>query len=164
MIDFSDFGCPYCGEFARETYPALERDYVRTGKLYFKYVPFLTGGFPNSREVTRAAECAAEQGRFWPMLDRVYAAQREWKGARDPLPVIARMWSAAGVDGARAKRCYTSGLTDRRTQRATEVANDIGVRVTPSFVVDGRPVQGALPLAEFRRIIDAALLLARTPR
>lgn len=48
IIDFSDFGCPYCGQFSLETYPALEREYVTTGKVLFKYVPFLVGMFPHA--------------------------------------------------------------------------------------------------------------------
>ena len=89
LIDFSDFGCPYCAQFTRETYPAIEREYVRTGKVFF---------------------------------------------------------------------------TDPRTTRANDVASTIGVRVTPSFLVNDRPVQGALPLADFRKVIDAALLLEAAKR
>ena len=54
MIDLSDFACPYCAEFSKETYPAIEKEYVKTGKLFFKYVPFLVGSFPHSDEATRA--------------------------------------------------------------------------------------------------------------
>lgn len=164
IIDLSDFACPYCAEFSRETYPAIERDYVRTGKAFFKYVPFVVGSFRHSREATRAAECAAEQDQFWPMLDRVYAAQREWKQAADPQPVLVGLAKMVGVDSSRFAACVASGRTDARTARATSVADDIGVRVTPSFVVNGRPVEGALPLADFRRVIDAALLLSKTRR
>ena len=62
LIDLSDFACPYCGEFSRETYPTIERDYVNTGKVFFKYVPFVVGSFPHSQEATRAAECDRSGG------------------------------------------------------------------------------------------------------
>lgn len=161
IVDFSDFACPYCGEFSREAYPDIAREFVSTGKVFFKYLPFVAGSFRHSREATRAVECAAEQGKFWEMLDRVYAVQREWKTASDAVPVLARESAAAGLDTARAAACYASGRTDARTARLTGVANDIGVRVTPSFLVNDRPVQGALPLAEFRKVIQAALLLTQ---
>ena len=157
MIDFSDFACPYCGAFSRETYPAIEREYVNTGKVFFKYVPFVAGNFPNSREATRATECAADQGGFWPMMTLVYDKQSEWRQGGDPYPRLSGMASAAGLDTARLGECYRSARTDARTARASSLANDIGVRVTPSFVVNDRPIQGALPLAEFRTVIDAAL-------
>ena len=162
MIDLSDFACPYCGEFSRETFPSIEREYVRTGKVFFKYVPFVVGSFPHSAEATRATECAADQGAFWPMMQRVYEAQGAWRsGGGDPYPVLSGIASAAGLDTARIRACYDSKRTDVRTARATSVATDLGVRVTPSFIVNERPIQGALPLAEFRKVIDAALLVSQ---
>jgi protein-disulfide isomerase len=160
IIDFSDYGCPYCGEFTRETYPTIEREYVRTGKVFFKYVPFIVGMFPHSADATRAVECAAEQGRFWPMLDRVYDAQKEWRTSSDPRALLTSLASAAGADTATLARCYADRHTDARIARATGLANQVGVRVTPSFIVNERPIEGALPLADFRRVIDAALLVA----
>jgi protein-disulfide isomerase len=164
LIDLSDFACPYCGEFSRETYPAIERDYVQTGKVFFKYVPFVVGSFVHSREATRATECAADQGGFWPMLAKVYDAQREWKASSDPYAVLSSVAGAAGLDTVRLGACYASQRTDARTARVTERANALGVRVTPSFLVNERPVQGALPLEEFRKVIDAALLLSQSRR
>ncbi len=164
IIDFSDFACPYCGEFSLKTYPALEEEYVRTGKVFFKYVPFIMGSFPNSREATRAAECAADQDRFWPMLDRVYGAQREWKQSRNPVDILNALAVAEGLDTTRFGICYRSGSTDARTARATGAADDVGVRVTPSFIINGHPVVGALPLAEFRKVISGALLLLESER
>lgn len=158
VVDFSDFGCPYCGQFTRETYPALEREYVRTGKVLFKYVPFVAGMFPNGQQAARAAECAADQGRFWPMHDSLYAQQAEWKKALMPSGVFQRDVAALGLDRARFDACYATQEVHARTRRANGIADRIGVRVTPSFVVDGRPVEGALPIADFRRVLDAALL------
>lgn len=160
VVDLSDFGCPYCGEFSRETYPQLDREYVTTGKVFFKYLPFVVGTFPHAGEATRAAECAAEQGQFWEMFDRIYRTQAEWRrgGAAD-----AQMAALAGttrVDTARFATCYRDHHTDALTARATDVANELGVRVTPSFLVNDRPIQGALPWAEFRKVIDAALMTA----
>lgn len=157
MIDFSDFGCPYCAQFTRETFPVIEREYIRTGKVFFKYVPFLVGMFPHAAEAARAAECAGEQGRFWEAADEVYAAQREWKQSADPRAALAAAVRSAGADASEFARCYDDRHTDVRTGRATDAANALGVRVTPSFVIDGRPIEGALPLAEFRKILDAAL-------
>lgn len=161
IIDFSDFGCPYCGQFSLETYPALEREYVTTGKVFFKYVPFIVGMFPQAGEATRATECAGDQGGFWPMMELVYKAQSEWKRGGDPYPLLSGMAGAAGLDTARFGACYASKRTDSRTARASNLASELGVRVTPSFIVNERPIQGALPLADFRKVIDAALMVSR---
>ncbi|MHB8839651.1 MAG: DsbA family protein, partial [Gemmatimonadaceae bacterium] len=79
MVDFSDFGCPFCGRHALETQPALEREFVATGKVFYKYVPFVMGMFPNGDVAARAAECAAEQGKLWEMHDALYADHSAWK-------------------------------------------------------------------------------------
>jgi protein-disulfide isomerase len=159
MIDLSDFACPYCGEFSLTTYPTIEREYVKTGKVLFKYVPFIVGSFPNSAEATRAVECAAEQGAFWPMMTHVYEGQGRWRKSGDPYAVLSGIAGGAGLDTARIGSCYASRRTDVRTAKASSIASDLGVRVTPSFVVNERPVQGALPIEEFRKVIDAALMV-----
>jgi len=163
ILDFSDFGCPYCGEFSRQTYPVIEREYVRTGKVYFKYMPFIAG-FPHGREATRASECAAEQGKFWEMHDRIYETQAEWRRGNAVDAQMAALAGTIPLDSVRYAACYRDRHTEARTAKATALANELGVRVTPSFLVNERPVQGALPIAEFRKVIEAALLLARTPR
>ena len=161
MIDLSDFACPYCGEFSLTTYPAIEREYVKTGKVFFKYVPFVVGSFPHSAEATRVVECAADEGAFWPMVTRIYAGQGQWRKSGDPYAVLSGIAAAAGLDTARIGSCYASRRTDARTAKASSAASDLGVRVTPSFVVNERPVQGALPIEEFRKVIDAALMVSQ---
>lgn len=164
VIDFSDFGCPYCAQFTRETYPVIEREYVKTGKVFFKYVAFVVGMFPHSQEATRVAECVADEGRFWTMADHLYEAQKEWKRASDPRDLLFGIASVVGADTSAVSQCYRDGRSERRTARANDAANTLGVRVTPSFLVNERPIQGALPLAEFRKVIDAALLVAQLHR
>jgi len=164
VIDFSDFGCPYCAQFTRETYPVIEREYVKTGKVFFKYVPFVVGMFPHAAEATRVAECVGDQGRFWTMADHLYEAQSEWKRATDPRPLLLGIASVVGADTSVVSQCYRDGRSERRTARANDAANTLGVRVTPSFLVNERPIQGALPLPEFRKVIEAALLVAQLHR
>lgn len=154
VVNFSDFGCPFCGTFAHETYPALEREFVRTGKVFFKYVPFVMGMFPNAREATRAAECAAEQGKFWEMHDRIYADQRAWKQAFAPEEIFRRDAAGLRLDAARFDACYSGRQTDRRTIEATRRAEQLRVRATPSFFVNGRLIEGALPLEHFRMLLN----------
>ena len=154
VVDFSDFGCPYCGAFSRETYPTVERDYVQTGKVFFKYVPFVMGMFPNGDAAARASECAGDQGRFWPMYERLYAGQNEWKHAREPLPLLQRYATASGVDATRFTSCYQGSQPHPRTKVADGAAQRLGIRATPTFFVNGHMLEGALPLPQFRQLLD----------
>ncbi|MHB1096759.1 MAG: DsbA family protein [Gemmatimonadaceae bacterium] len=153
MVDFSDFGCPFCGRHALETQPALEREFVATGKVFYKYVPFVMGMFPNGDVAARAAECAAEQGKFWEMHDALYANQSAWKRGSDPAAAFRRHAVALGMNTTRFDACYTEDRGGARTRRATEAAERIGIRATPTFFIDGRAIEGALPLDQFRRLL-----------
>lgn len=157
LVNFSDFGCPFCAGFARETEPAIDREFIRTGKVFFKYVPFVMGTFPNGQQAARAAECAADQGRFWAMHDQLYRRQREWKNTIDAASVFRRIEQELGLDVGKAAACYKANHLHPRSARATEAADRLGVRVTPSFVLNGKAIEGALPLPQFRELIEAAI-------
>ena len=163
MVEFSDFGCPYCAQHARETFPALERDFIATGKVFYKHVPFVMGMFPNGDRAARAAECAGEQDRFWPMHDSVYARQADWKRGSDPDAVLTGLARQVVPDAARWLACQTADRQRARTDAANARARQLGVRATPSFFIDGQLVEGALPLPVMRQGLNA-LLRERTAR
>lgn len=161
VVNFSDFGCPFCGSFARETEPVLVKEYVETGKVFIKHVPFVMGMFPNGRQAARAAECAGEQGKFWPMHDRLYDQQTAWKRSLAPFGVFRNYARAIGLDEPSFAKCYTGDMLHPRTARANDAASQFGVRATPSFIVNGRGVEGALPLPQFRMLLDEVLRSGR---
>lgn len=153
VVEFSDFGCPYCAVFALETYPELYSEFVETGKVYWRYVPFVMGMFPNGAEAARAVECAAEQGGFWPMHDLLYERQRQWKGSSDPEAVFAELAGSLDLDGERFDGCYAEDRGGDRTYAANYAADRLGIRATPTFLINGRMLQGAAPLEQFRAIL-----------
>jgi protein-disulfide isomerase len=163
VLEFADFGCPYCARFAVETYPSLADEFVKPGLVRWKYVPFVLGMFPNGREAARAAECAADQGTaaFGRMHDRLYARQGEWTSAADPAGVFGSFAGATGLDVARFASCYGSDEPDRRIRASNALADRMAVRATPTFFVDGRRVEGALPVAQFRAVLLDALRRSR---
>lgn len=153
VVNFSDFGCPYCGTYARETHPALAREYIATGKVFFKYVPFVMGMFPNGDKAARAAECAADQGKFAAMHDRLYEEQRAWKRGGEPAQVFAQAATAIALDRPAFDACMRDGKVDVRTAVANDRAMRLNIRATPTFFVDGHQVEGALPLPQFRQLL-----------
>ena len=157
MVEFSDFGCPFCAQHARETFPALERDFVATGKVLYKHVPFVMGMFPNGDRAARAAECAGEQDRFWPMHDSVYAHQGDWKRGGDPDAVLGALARQVVPDGDRWTACYAADRQRARTAAANAAAKGLRVRATPTFFVNGQMVEGALPLPVMRQGLEAML-------
>lgn len=155
VYEFSDFGCPFCGMFARGTYPELHEEFVATGKVRWTYVPFVMGMFPNGAESARAAECAAEQEKFWEMHDLLYAKQNEWKASRSPERLVNGYAAELGLNADEFASCYREDRGGARTAINNRAADALRVRATPSFFVNGRLVEGALPAEQFRQLLQA---------
>jgi protein-disulfide isomerase len=160
LIEFSDFGCGYCRRFHEETFPALHEQYVETGRIEWKFMPFITGMFDNSLAVTEAAECAFEQDRglFEALSDRLWERQSEWKGSQEP-EAVARAWTRElGGDLGTFDSCLAEDRRIQRVANATVLAQQLGVRGTPTFWLVGYgPLQGALPLDVFEGVLGAVL-------
>jgi protein-disulfide isomerase len=156
VIEFSDFGCPYCARFALETFPAIHREYIETGKVFWKYIPFVLGIFPNGDLAALAAECAGEQGvdRFWRRHDELYKEQQAWKSTRTPDVFFSDLARRLGLDVGRFEGCFDERRGAERSRAANRLASYVGVRSTPTFIVNGFPVQGALPIDAFRMVLD----------
>ena len=154
VVNFSDFGCPYCASFSRETYPALAREFVQTGKVLFKYVPFAMGTFPNGKQAARASECAAEQGKFWPMHARLYAP-----GTRIDREQLLEHAADIGLDVDRFTRELDDGTCDAQVEQDLADARALGVYGrTPVLFVNGIPLTGEQSLGALRVLVDDELL------
>jgi len=149
VIEFGDFGCSACGVFARDAWPTVKRDFVESGKVLWKYVPFVAGNFPNGPEAARAGECAGAQNAFWPMHDRIYEAQREWGRARNPRETFLGYAKELGLDEAAFSRCYQNDAGRERTNLAGQAARAAQVTGTPTFFINGQRVVGAPLVGDF---------------
>lgn len=156
IVEFGDFGCSYCAKFNVETYPKIDSAYIKKGAVRWKMVPYVTGMFRNSREVTEAAECAAEQGGFWKMHDLLYAKRKEWQASSDIRTLVAQYVKQLKLDLTAFGRCQMNPEIRRRIQRHDAIAQQLGIRGTPTFFVNGRIVPGAIPFELFQQVIEGA--------
>lgn len=166
LIEVSDFQCPFCREFALETFPALDSAYVRTGQVRVVFISYPLPNHEASWGASEAALCAGAQDRFWPMHDRLFRSQGEWGQAADPIPLYVRDAAAVGADTAAFRRCL------ERDGVAPIIISDLlqgtsgGVNGTPTFILqaagaEGQPQQrmlvGAQDFAALSQAIDALL-------
>ncbi len=136
--------------------PALFEEYVDTGKVKFVYKHMAILG-QESVWAAEASECAADQGQFWPYHDLVFSRQAgENQGAfnKDKLLALA---VELKLDMAQFGPCLTNDQTLDRVKGDTQEGQQVGVRGTPTFFVNGRAVVGALPLQDFQQVIEQAL-------
>ena len=156
IIEFADFQCPYCGRFFAETKPQIDEQYMQSGKVRFAYFNFAFLG-PESNWAAEAAECAADQDKFWEYHDKLYDSQSgENQGAfnKDNLKKFAE---ELGLDTSAFNECLDSGKYSQLVQDESSLASSIGVRSTPTFLINGQAVVGAQPYEIFQQTIDSLL-------
>lgn len=164
VLEFSDFGCGYCRRFHAETFPALLEDYIETGKVEWKYVTFVSGMFPNGSAAALAAECAGEQERFAPMRVLLYERQSEWKSQSNPTGSLEALAVEAGADAEEYRACMADERPLPRIRAGFLTGARIGVRGTPTFLINGMPLVGAQPIemwADIFTVVEAEAAAGR---
>ncbi|MEM5802063.1 MAG: DsbA family protein [Candidatus Aenigmatarchaeota archaeon] len=152
MIEFSDFQCPFCARFWKDTLPLLEEEYIKTGKLKFVYRDFPLDFHQFAKKAAEAAECANEQNKFWEYHDKLFENQQ----ALD-ITSLKRYAQELGLDTAKFNECLDSGKYANEVQKDVQDGMAYGVSGTPTFFINGIKVVGAQPYSVFKRIIDQEL-------
>ncbi|MAS35488.1 MAG: hypothetical protein CL610_15865 [Anaerolineaceae bacterium] len=146
IIEFSDFNCPYCGRFARETLPLLRENY--DGRIRFVYRDFPILG-DSSLQAAIAAECADDQGAFWDFHDLLFENQRGFNQEG-----FIRFSEELALDGEQFVACQNDPATRDEVIADYAEAERLGVSGTPTFFINGRRVVGAQPYEVFQGVID----------
>jgi len=157
VVEISDFQCPFCKEWHDETYAAVKRDYVDSGKIRFAYINFPLPEHRNAWPAAEAAMCAAAQSKFWPMHDALFATQKSWETLSDPSSYLDSLAVSIGVDSAAYHSCVSKHEMRALIQADIDRATSSGVNSTPSFNIGGEMIAGAQPTEVFRKAIDSAL-------
>ncbi len=155
VVEYASVGCPVCGKWAREVFPAFKRKYIDTGRVRFTYREMLVGG---GVEVTAAAagfvlaRCAGPD-KYFPVIEAIYRDQDAL--FQSPRPVLQGVARGVGLDEARFTACMGDDKAFTALNARTEAnARSGGVDSTPTFVVNGRKLDaGFQPLTA----LDAAV-------
>ena len=148
LVEFSDFQCPYCGK-VHPTLQQLVDDYSGKVTWVYKHFPVIS---PDSRKVSEASECAAEQGKFWEYTDGLYANQSLIN--QDYLSQLA---SEIGLNQDKFDKCLSSGKYASKVAEHEQEARSVGVTGTPGIYVNDVLIKGAVPIEQFRQVIDSML-------
>jgi len=161
VVEFSDFECAHCLKF----HEAVERVMRGSGddvRVVFRHFPLDASCNPKvpSRVhqqaclAADAAECAAEQGKFWEYHNVLFDNQQEL--GREFLIAYAER---LGLDGQRFATCLGSNETRARVERDARLGAELGIDSTPTVFINGRMIKGALDPDQ----LADALVLARDP-
>jgi protein-disulfide isomerase len=161
IVEYADFECGACAHFAILTAPDVRQRLVATGRVRLRFRDFPIQGHRYSPIAHQAGACAGEQGRFWEMADQIFFNQSTWIQDRRPARQFEDYARAIGLNMDQ----YDSCIKERRHAGDIEASRQhglaVGVKFTPSFVIGGLLVAGALPYDSIVRLVERAEARAR---
>ena len=156
IVEFLDPACETCRAF----YPLVKEIMAANPekiRLVLRHAPFHNG----SDQVVAVLEAARRQGKFWPALEALLAAQAEWSPHHTPQ--VALVWKhleGLGLDLDKMRADVASPEIARLIAQDLDDARTLNVTKTPSFFVNGKPLArfGYEPL---KALVDEALRASR---
>ena len=152
IIEYASLTCPHCAQFHTETLPQLKTDWIDTGKAKLVYRDFPLDGAALAAAVV--AHCAPAE-RYFPMINLFFERQSEWAVEDQWRERLTQLAGIAGMDKAAVDACLADeGRKNEVVKRAEEGQAKYAIDSTPSFIINGRKVSGALPLGDFVKVLQ----------
>ncbi len=152
VTEFLDPECESC----RKMYPVVNKfleDYKGKIKVVIRYIPL----HKNSKFAIKILEAARKQGKYWETLEMLFKYQPDWGNHHNPRPDLIWVYLPyAGVDVEQVKRELDSSEIEKILEQDQIDAKELGVRGTPTFFVNGKPLTAFGPEA-LKKAIDDAL-------
>lgn len=158
ILEISDFQCPFCAQFNRETFPVLDSLYIRTGKVEYVWISFVNPSHQLAWPAVEAAFCAGAVGKFWPMHDVLFERQGEWSTAADAWATFVGYARELRIDEASFGACLRDDRTAPLQVRDFQSVQRAGISSTPFFIIaDSLSIRGAAQASQFRTVLDSLL-------
>ena len=165
---YEDFQCPFCLGFTMTLEPVVIDEYVAAGKvrLVFHNFPILGA---DSVRAALAATCAAAQEKFWPLQQRLFLEQakagqltaEKTNIGRFSEENLRKFATESGAAGGPYDACLKDEATLSKVQDEVRSAQQLGLRGTPSLVLNGKPVATPPDAAAMRKLLDDAVAAAK---
>ncbi|MBO0834034.1 MAG: thioredoxin domain-containing protein [Actinobacteria bacterium] len=157
VIEYGDYECPYCRGAARDVHLLLGK-YPGMIRFVFRNFP-IPQLHPHAEQAAEAAEAAAAQGKFWEMYELLLQP-----ASRLGLDSLFGYAERLRLDTGRFLGELKSGTYAARVERDVREGVRNGVNATPKFYVNGRRIDGRLPLEGLTDAVRAQVPRAGAPR
>ena len=136
FVEFGDFQCPGCYDFAVQAEPDFKATYVDTNQVREVWMDYpLASLHPKAMKAAEAGQCANAQGKFWQFHDALYANQDAWvNGNEDTL--WKQYAQQVGIDGDKLMQCVQANKYDAQIQATIKAGDSEKVQGTPSFLIN----------------------------
>jgi protein-disulfide isomerase len=170
VVNYDDFQCPFCSRMHQTLFPEILKEYGDRVQFIYKDYP-LVEIHPWAMHAAVDANCLATQNgdAYWDLADYLHANQREISSekTRDlQFAALDRLTTEQGqkhnLDQAKLQACIKA-QNDDAVKASVHEGDSLGVNATPTVFVNGQEMDGAVPPAEFRAVLDAALQQAGVP-
>ena len=155
MIEYSSLNCSYCAGFHVDTLPVIKTEYIDTGKVRFVYRDFPLD-YSAGLTASMVGRCAGD--RYFAVIDLIYRQQAAWVGSANGTAALKAIVAPAGLTAAEVDACLASTeLRNGVLAMRAAGQSQYGVRATPTFIINGLVVEGALPYGSFAVIFNSLL-------
>ena len=158
IMEYGDFECGACGQFAIVTEPQIRELLVQSGKARFRFFDFPLNIHPNSIPAHLAAACANDQGKFWEMHDQLFQNQDKWNSTvtRNPSGQFESYAKAIGLDVDAWEECYDGRRHLPKIEASVAQGTRLRVSSTPTFIIGNSMVPGMLGYDRIKAMVDSA--------
>ncbi len=153
IVEFSDYQCPACATFATQTESQFKTDFIDTGLVRFAYRDFPLAQHANAPLAAQAAACANQSGRFENYKAILFRGQSQWSNSSSET-ASQQFAEFAGLNKTSFLECLKSDNAKDAIAADVNMGRKVGLNSTPSFVVNGYLVAGALPIEAFKAILE----------
>lgn len=145
IIEFSDFQCPSCA-FAQPSITRLFEKFPGMIQLHAYHFPLAMHRF--GMDSALAAECAAEQKKFWAYHDMLFREQKKWSADSDAKTLFLAYANDLELDRELFKSCFLNPETARKVEEDRQAGIKLQVSSTPTFFIGEERLVGAKQLDE----------------
>jgi len=155
LHEFSSLTCGHCANFHRNTLPDIKKNYVETGKVRIVFHDFPLDNL--ALAAAMIARCAGPE-RHFELFDRLYQSQDSWARSEKPRAALVAIARFSGLSIEDVDQCLQSNELAQGIQSGAQNAQDLySINSTPTFVLDGKVVKGALAYEDFKGMLDKSL-------
>jgi len=164
LVEFTDYECPFCGQYVRDTFPHILKQYIDKGAIQYAVIDLPLPMHSKAAKAAEASHCAGEQGKYWEIHELMMSKQ-------ESLGDLSSYAVSLNLDIAKFEECVKGSRYADVVQRSVALAQKLGVNAVPGFIIgrvnSSNPgkvtgismIQGAAPFANFQMEIDAALAM-----
>jgi len=154
IVEYASLTCPHCAHFATDVLPKLKEQWIDTGKARL-----VMRDYPLDEPALRAAMIArcAPADKFYPFIDTLFGAQRQWVLSKDYKAELARLALLGGMSKKQFEECLANkAVEDKVLQSRLTATEQLGVNSTPTFFINGNKFDGAPELDAMNAALSKA--------